>query len=148
MKIKRSKLIELTKQYIGNDSLEAQNQIMLKIATARCARLSYNNHNGEIDYQKDIELHDKLLRDHHMSPFEHCARAMHNEEYYSLIKGKYPTTKDEWGIVNYERYPYIFKAMFEDEPVGINPNNPNIYGWCNNFRGFIPYRYLIENEKI
>ena len=118
----------------------------IKIATARCARLSYNNHNGEIDYQKDIELHDRLLASHHMSPFEHCARAMHNEEYYSLIKGKYPTTKDEWGIVNYERYPYIFKAMFEDEPVGINPNNPNIYGWCNNFKGFIQYRYLIENN--
>ena len=118
----------------------------LKISTARCARLSYNNHNGEIDYQKDIELHDRLLASHHMSPFEHCARAMHNEEYYSLIKGKYPTTKDEWGIVNYERCPYIFKAMFEDEPVGINPNNPNIYGWCNNFKGFIQYRYLIENN--
>lgn len=20
------------------------------------------------------------------------------------------------------------------------------YGWCNNFKGFIQYRYLIENE--
>lgn len=146
MKIKRSKLKQLANHYIGNDSLEAQTQIMLKIATARCARLSYNNYNGEIDYQKDIELHDRLLASHHMSPFEHCARAMHNEEYYSLIKGKYPTIKDEWGIVNYERYLYILKAIFKDEPIGINPNNPNIYGWCNNFRGFVQYRYLIENN--
>jgi hypothetical protein len=49
----------------------------LKIATARCARLSYNNHNGEIDYQKDIELHDRLLRDHHMSPLNEQPSALH-----------------------------------------------------------------------
>jgi len=37
--------------------------------------------------------------------------------------------------------------MFEDEIIGENPNNRNLYGWCNNFRGFIPYRYIIENSK-
>ena len=61
MKIKRSKLIQLANRYIGNDSLEAQNQIMIKIATARCARLSYMNFDGEIDYEKDLKLHDQLL---------------------------------------------------------------------------------------
>ena len=24
-------------------------------------------------------------------------------------------------------------------------DNYEDYGWCNNFKGFIPYRYLIEN---
>ncbi len=23
----------------------------------------------------------------------------------------------------------------------------DIYGWCNNFKGFIQYRYLIENGQ-
>ena len=112
MKIKRSELKELAKKYIGNDSVDAQNQFMLKIATARCARLSYMTFDGEIDYEKDIKLHDKLLESKHASPMEHCARAMNNAEYESFYKGQ----------------------------IGLGGES----GWCNNFRGFIPYRYLIE----
>lgn len=97
----------------------------LKIATARCARLSYNNHNGEIDYQKDIELHDRLLRDHHMSPFEHCATVMFNDEYTTFVKGRL------------EDYTSTME--------GYNPTK-EMQGWCNNFKGFISYRYLIENN--
>lgn len=47
----------------------------LKIATARAARVSYNNFNGEINFEKDYELHDRLLKEGHFSPFEHCAVA-------------------------------------------------------------------------
>lgn len=122
--------------------------VVIGIATARCARLSYMTFDGEIDYEKDIKLHDSLLKSRHMSPFEHVARCMSDLEYYSFIKGKYPTTKDEWGIVNYECYPFKSKEMFagkDYEFIGENSKNPNIYGWCNNFKGFIPYRYLIEN---
>lgn len=49
------------------------NNIKLKIATARAARISYTTHDGEIDYEKDIALHDMLLESRHASPFEHCA---------------------------------------------------------------------------
>ena len=59
----------------------------IKIATARCARLSYNNHDGEIDYQKDIELHDKLLKSKHASPMEHCAQCQNNDKWYANFKG-------------------------------------------------------------
>ena len=100
---------------------------MLKIATANCARISYNNHDGEINYQKDIELHDRLLASHHMSPFEHCARVMFNDEYATFVKGRL------------EDYTSTME--------GYNPTK-EMQGWCNNFRGFIQYRYLIENEKI
>lgn len=41
LKIKRSRLKELAIQFEGNDSLESQNNILIKIATARCARISY-----------------------------------------------------------------------------------------------------------
>lgn len=47
----------------------------LRIATARCARVSYNTFDGEIDPQKDFQLHDMLLANNHWSPFEHCAMA-------------------------------------------------------------------------
>lgn len=55
----------------------------IKIATARCARLSYMTLGDEpkIDYEADIKLHDILVKAGHMSPFEHCAKAMNEVEY-------------------------------------------------------------------
>lgn len=47
----------------------------LKICTARAARLSYKTFDGEINFEKDYDLHDKLLKDGHYSPFEHAAQA-------------------------------------------------------------------------
>lgn len=47
-----------------------------KISAARCARVSYNNHDGTAtDPEKDIALHDRLLVDQpiHASPAEHQA---------------------------------------------------------------------------
>lgn len=44
------------------------------ISAARCARVSYNNHDGSKTVEsKDLELASKLLEHGHMSPFEHCA---------------------------------------------------------------------------
>jgi hypothetical protein len=46
---------------------------LVKITTARCARVSYLNFEGDISYEKDYKLHDDLLASGHMSPFEHAA---------------------------------------------------------------------------
>ena len=70
---------------------------------------------GEINYKKDLGLHDKLFINKHESPFEHCTRAMSDDEYYKFFKGE---VKD--------------------------PKSYSGNGWCNNFRGWIQYRYLIE----
>lgn len=61
----------------GRDNVRAM------IATARCARISYETlgDDPKIDYAADIKLHDRLIQDGHMSPFEHCARAMSDSEY-------------------------------------------------------------------
>jgi thymidylate synthase ThyX len=48
----------------------------LKIASARCARLSYLSFDGETSPSKDFEVHDKLSGSGHWSPFEHCAKAL------------------------------------------------------------------------
>lgn len=48
----------------------------LEIATARCARVSYLNFEGEDDYKKDIALFNRLSIMGHWSPFEHCAAAL------------------------------------------------------------------------
>ncbi len=63
----------------------------LKIATARCARLSYLTFDGDHSPEKDIELHDKLADSGHWSPFEHCAQAA------------------QYGVTNYRWSNFDFK---------------------------------------
>lgn len=109
-----------------NTSNELDN-IKIKIATARCARLSYMTFDNKIDYEKDIQLHDQLLKDKHFSPFEHCARVMSDEEYYNFVKG----------VEKVKKHSVIPDVYYFDE---------SECGWCTNLKGFISYRYLIENK--
>jgi hypothetical protein len=112
------------------------NRTKIKIATARCARLSYMTFDGDIDYEKDIRLHDQLLENHHYSCFEHCARVMTEKEYESFYKGKlHPRTITTSGT----------GRLSADEDWEVFETGDGI-GWCNNFKGFISYRYLIENK--
>jgi thymidylate synthase ThyX len=92
----------------------------IKIAVARVARLSYNNFNGKESILDDVLLHDRLLKSGHMSPFEHIARCMTYEEYTTAIKGQ----RSFNGTISW------FSA--------------DSFGWSNNFKGFLQYRYLAE----
>lgn len=50
-------------------------ELLKKISVARCARVSYETHDGKRDLSADLELYDRL-RTHkpaHASPFEHVA---------------------------------------------------------------------------
>lgn len=53
-----------------------------KVATGRCARVSYLTHDGKREVEKDVELHDRLCsgpatgEPGHWSPFEHVAMAL------------------------------------------------------------------------
>ena len=121
------KLLELSGQEPEDFEL-----VCRKIATARAARLSYMTFDGEIDYTKDIALHDQLLASGHYSPFEHCAKAMNNEEYVSFIKGEIDTIEiDNPNPGDFVAYNKVW-------------NSDKEAGWCNNFKGFIQYRYLLE----
>lgn len=58
--------------YVGQD--EPADFSRVKASVARCARVSYLNHDQtKPDLAKDEQLHDRLLADGHMSPFEHQA---------------------------------------------------------------------------
>ena len=52
---------------------ETSLEIRLKVAVARCARISYFNFDKEFSINDDVRLHDGLAADGHMSPFEHPA---------------------------------------------------------------------------
>lgn len=58
---------------VGGDNYK----VLMRISAARCARVSYNNHDGSApDIKKDLELYERLYRGHHMSPMEHvCIRS-------------------------------------------------------------------------
>jgi thymidylate synthase ThyX len=106
--------------------------LIIKVSTAKCARVSYTvvgEESKEPNYENDIKLHDRLAESSHWSPFEHCAKAMSDEEYQSYRKGKHEVT-----LMDNTENKYWF---IEDESGEL--------GWCNNFKGFIQYRYLIEN---
>ena len=100
------------------------------IAVARCARLSYMTFDKEIDFLKDVNLHDQLLESGHMSPFEHVCRVMSDDEYFEFAKGRM-LVKDGYG---------------DGDSLEQDIDN-DTEGWCNNIRGFIQYRYLIENKN-
>lgn len=104
----------------GDEWYSASSSFNLKVSTARCARVSYTvvgEEGKEPNYENDIKLHDKLLESGHFSPFEHCARVMSDDEYNFYSDWKYNDKKSE-----------------------------HVKGWCNNFKGFIPYRYLIDKK--
>jgi thymidylate synthase ThyX len=57
----------------------------LRQSAARCARVSYLNHDGSNpDPEKDDDLADRLYEEGHMSPFEHQAAPMPGERHANL----------------------------------------------------------------
>ena len=87
----------------------------IKCSVARCARVSYLNHdNSNPSIEKDIDLYNKLLEAGHMSPFEHQATPMRADSF---------NVHAEDGITHEDRYGNL---------------------WSGNFRGWIMYRALLD----
>lgn len=101
------------------DGLSLQDK--LKIATARCARVSYLNFEGNIDTAKDIKLHDDLMESGHWSPFEHCAQAIKPLSFLQRLK-------------------YGVKFIFGGEKYV-----PDLK--TGNFRGYRQYRKMFVGES-
>jgi thymidylate synthase ThyX len=61
----------------------------MKIAVARCARISYNTFEGKDDYSADIKLCEKLFggSPKHLSPTEHVAQAQDNNDPIGNFRG-------------------------------------------------------------
>lgn len=106
------------------------NLLKVKIATARCARVSYLNFEGKDDYHADLRLYDQLIGSGHMSPAEHCARAMNDGEYRKFSHSK-PGDR-----------------VFHPSGVHLDGVGTDFeYGWCGNFRGFIQLRKTLQGEN-
>ncbi len=91
-----------------------QNYSPAMISAARCARVSYTNHEGTRDLEKDIDLANRLYNAGHMCPFEHQATPI-------------PTNG-----INDSLFRYCnMKSILDDSR------------WCNNFREWSQARYLL-----
>ena len=101
--------------------VENDSEDIVKISVSMAARASYTVVGTEkiLTKEEHISLHDRLLTQDppHSSPMEHCARAMDEVEYTS------------------------------SKATGYTRKGKDQYGWCRNFKGFIPYRHIIETEK-
>lgn len=74
-----------------DDSLATDEKV--KVSVGRCARVSYLTHDGVRDPSKDVELHDRLLKSGHWSPFEHAAKADENGKSGNFERGWYQYRK-------------------------------------------------------
>lgn len=62
--------------FVLNTEYNKGHDILRKISVARCCRVSYLNlDNSKPDWRKDCQLYGELLKNGHMSPFEHQAVA-------------------------------------------------------------------------
>lgn len=94
-----------------------EDKFVKKISASRCARISYLNHdNSTPDIEKDIKLADMLLAAGHMSPLEHQGTPMRQDSF---------NVHAEEGITHIDRYDNL---------------------WSGNFRGWIQYRQLEEQQ--
>lgn len=61
----------------------------IKIAIARCARVSYFNFEGKDDYEADIKLCDRLFAStpRHLSPTEHVAKCLNDDKFIGNFRG-------------------------------------------------------------
>jgi len=57
------------------------------VSAARCARVSYLNHDGTKDWDKDLALAKDLIANRHWSPFEHVALAGDIGRNYGNFRG-------------------------------------------------------------
>lgn len=77
----------------------------LRVASSRCARISYNTFDGDMNIEKDLELFERLMSGNpkHASPTEHIAFAIEEDANIGNFQGWYQfrkmftreTSKDE-----------------------------------------------------
>lgn len=108
-------------------------ELKIAVAIARCARVSYDNFNGSAhDYVKDYELFTKLFLNQpiHASPSEHVAYSMSTNEFITNVRGEL--------ICDLDGDNLIFNVH----------ENQDKLGWCRNFRGWIQYRVMLQDDTI
>lgn len=120
----------------GNDHgklLEEQftTRDIAKISCGRCGRISYLTHDGVRDPKADVAIVDeKFSKNGHMSPLEHAARPMFQEEYELFTQPAYK----------------VLNVDGEERLVPDLEGKPRHF--CGNVEGWVQFRKLVTGEDV
>lgn len=73
--------------YFTDELIELPFNDRVLVCVARCARVSYRNHDGTFDVEKDLSLALNLYKSGHWSPFEHIAHPADSGIFYANFNG-------------------------------------------------------------
>ncbi len=122
---------------------------LFKVSMARCARVSYLNHQGKRDPVDDLALFDKLVGGDpkHAAPSEHVAQALDWPQWWlnTSERGSYADVYRLRGAVVRAR-----RDRRDDTPTTIELWDEAALGalQSGNFLGFRQFRKSLENENI
>lgn len=106
-------------KYFDTDGIELTPEKAIKCSAARCARSSYDKHDGsKTTHENDLPLYNMLIESEpkHASPVEHQATPITSQV-------------DNWKLIN-----------------GITHEDRTGQLWSGNFKDFIQYRQLLANH--
>jgi thymidylate synthase ThyX len=76
--------------FICNDDMQYAENLRVRMSVARCARVSYLNHDGTTpNMENDMKLYDRLIlaSPAHMTPAEHQCVPMTDNSFYGNLRG-------------------------------------------------------------
>ena len=112
--------LDIDKVFKAGSGPMNRQEVRIKTSVAMAARTSYTIVGEEkgLDYEAMIGLHDRLL----------AQDPPHSSPLEHCAK-----------TMNNAEYESFYKGQ-----IGLGGES----GWCNNFKGFIPYRYMIDNGQL
>lgn len=114
---------------ITEEGLDLETKI--KVCIARIARVSYQSHGKDHSVENDCKLANRLLNDKHMTPFEHIAKVIDNDN--NLL------TFNWEGEQIYLANSKLLRCLFYDP-------KDHVIRWSRQFSGFYTYRHHIEDD--
>lgn len=131
---------------------------LFKVSMARCARVSYLNHDGKRDPASDLALFEKLIGGDpkHAAPSEHVAQALDWPKWYpSTVESL--ATAGPWPMPGtvYDLRERVVAARRERAEKQRAPTQNHMFDEAalgelqsGNFLGFRQFRKTLENENI
>lgn len=124
---------------------------LVKICSARCARVSYLTHDGQRSLAADFELYTKLFSNGHVSPLEHPARSMTQHELAQAAMFEYVVTPTRVSHPTIPQPTAVLRrklAFTADERQYFRVLSERATHFCGNFNGWVQHRKELPGEAV
>lgn len=147
------------REYHNNVSTlaKAARELAVKVSMARCARVSYLNHEGKRDIGSDLALFDKLVGSDpkHAAPSEHVAQALDWPKWYRDLGPDVDKIFEQTGFTVYNLRELVVSRRNKRHESGKLPGMGDLYDEAclgelqsGNYLGFRQFRKTLKNENI